>query len=73
MRDTSPPLNSLYINDRQPHYPLCASITTPEDDLQQQIRKFVTKNPFPDKAFYLRTYKWLPLSGWVYVATEGID
>ncbi len=49
-----PPLYSLYINDRQPHYLLCTSITPPEDELQQQIRKFVTKSPCPDEAFYFQ-------------------
>ncbi len=51
-----PPLNSVYINDRQPHYLLFSSITPPEDDLQQQIRKCVTKNPCPDEAFYLQIF-----------------
>ncbi len=49
-------VSGLYINDRQPHYLLCASITPPEDELQQQFRKIVTKNPCPDEAFYFQIF-----------------
>ncbi len=38
------------------HYPLCSSITPPEDELQHQLRQFVTKSPCPDKAFYFQTF-----------------
>ncbi len=51
-----PPLISLYINDREPHYLLCTSIIPPEVELQQQFRKFVTGSPCPDEAFYFEKF-----------------
>ncbi len=48
----SPPPNSLYINNQQPHYLLCTSITPPEDERQHQLRKFVIESPCPEEAFY---------------------
>ncbi len=50
----SPP-NSLYINNQQPHYLLCTSVTPPKDELQHQLRKFVIKSLCPEEAFYFQT------------------
>ncbi len=56
---TTPPLNSLYINNQQPQPLLCANITPPEDELQHQLRKFVIKSPCPEEAFYLQILRIL--------------
>ncbi len=53
---TSPPPKSPYLNNRQPHYLLCTSITPPEDELQHQLWKFMTKSPCPDEAFYIQIF-----------------
>ncbi len=57
---TIPPPNSIHINNQQTHSLLCASITPPEDELQHQLRKFVSKPPCPEEAFYYysNTFKY---------------
>ncbi len=73
-----PQLNSLYINGRQPHYLLYSSITPPEDALQQQVQKVVTKNPCPDEAIYFQAILQVKTSANLGMATlinlgAGID
>ncbi len=53
-------LNSLYIYSQQPHSLLCTSITPPEDELQQQLRKFVNKSPYPEEVTYPKNSILLP-------------
>ncbi len=55
---TKAPWRTLITTERkvQGLRPNCGNGKPPEDDLQQQIRKFVTKNPCPDEAFYFQIF-----------------
>ncbi len=53
------PPNSLYINRQQPHSLLCTCIIPPKDELQQQRRKFVNKQPRPEETLYLQKWRFV--------------
>ncbi len=47
-----PPPNSLYTKSQQTQSHICTSMTPPEDELQQQLRKLVIESACPEEAFY---------------------
>ncbi len=55
------------------HSLLCTSIAQPEDELQQQFRKFVNKPPCPEEAFCLQiSYKQLKLRALPYAVSSKV-